>query len=103
VLVWDYPVASRSIPTSVFGTRLVPKNLQRNVRLAAHKRTLCMPAARPAICRKRGALRLAAELRELHRPSRHQMMPKLRAFIDHVRGRLDAAGKSRIYANDKAN
>jgi hypothetical protein len=26
----DYPVASGSVPTSVFGTRLVPKNLQDN-------------------------------------------------------------------------
>jgi DNA-binding transcriptional LysR family regulator len=30
----------------------------------------------------------------LYYPSRHQMMPKLRAFIDHVRGRLNAARKS---------
>jgi DNA-binding transcriptional LysR family regulator len=37
----------------------------------------------------------------LYYPSRHQMMPKLRAFIDDVMGRLDAAGKSRIYADDR--
>ena len=32
----------------------------------------------------------------LYYPSRHQMMPKLRAFIDHVKGRSDAANKTRI-------
>jgi DNA-binding transcriptional LysR family regulator len=37
----------------------------------------------------------------LHYPSRHQMMPKLRAFIDHVRSRSDAAGKSRIDVDDR--
>jgi len=33
----------------------------------------------------------------LYYPGRHQMMPKLRAFIDHVKGRLDVAHKTRIY------
>jgi len=37
----------------------------------------------------------------LYYPSRHQMMPKLRAFIDHVRSRSDAAGKSRIDVDDR--
>ena len=32
----------------------------------------------------------------LYYPSRRQMMPKLRAFIDHVKGRPDAASKARI-------
>jgi len=31
----------------------------------------------------------------LYFPSRHQMMPKLRAFIDHVKSRSDAASKIR--------
>ncbi len=31
----------------------------------------------------------------LYYPSRHQMMPKLRAFIDHVKSRAGAAGKTR--------
>jgi DNA-binding transcriptional LysR family regulator len=31
----------------------------------------------------------------LYYPSRYQMMPKLRAFIDHVKSRSDAANKSR--------
>jgi DNA-binding transcriptional LysR family regulator len=30
----------------------------------------------------------------LYYPSRHQMMPKLRAFIEHVKSRPDTAGKS---------
>ncbi|MGO7955129.1 LysR family transcriptional regulator [Rhizobium leguminosarum] len=30
----------------------------------------------------------------LYYPSRHQVMPKLRAFIDHVKSRADAAGKT---------
>jgi hypothetical protein len=34
VPVCDHPVASRSVPTSVVGTRSVPKNLQGHVRLA---------------------------------------------------------------------
>jgi DNA-binding transcriptional LysR family regulator len=37
----------------------------------------------------------------LYYPSRHQMMPKLRAFIDHVRSRSDAAGKSRIDVDNR--
>jgi DNA-binding transcriptional LysR family regulator len=37
----------------------------------------------------------------LYYPSRLQMMPKLRAFIDHVRSRSDAAGKSRIDVDDR--
>ena len=32
----------------------------------------------------------------LYYPSRRQMMPKLRAFIDHVKGRPDATNKTRI-------
>lgn len=36
----------------------------------------------------------------LYHPSRHQMMPKLRAFIDHVKGRADAADKTRIHIDD---
>ena len=36
----------------------------------------------------------------LYYPSRHQMMPKLRAFIDHVKGRQVAAGKTRGHADD---
>ena len=31
----------------------------------------------------------------LYYPSRHQMMPKLRAFIDHVKSRAGAASKTR--------
>ena len=31
----------------------------------------------------------------LYYPSRHQMMPKLRAFIDHVKSRSGAAGRTR--------
>jgi len=31
----------------------------------------------------------------LYYPSRHQMTPKLRAFIDHVKGRSGATGKAR--------
>jgi len=31
----------------------------------------------------------------LYYPDRHQMTPKLRAFIDHVKGRADAAGSDR--------
>jgi DNA-binding transcriptional LysR family regulator len=34
-------------------------------------------------------------------PSRHQMMPKLRAFIDHVKNRSDAANKTRIHIDDR--
>jgi DNA-binding transcriptional LysR family regulator len=37
----------------------------------------------------------------LYYPSRHQTLPKLRAFIDHVKGRPGAANKARSPANDK--
>jgi DNA-binding transcriptional LysR family regulator len=37
----------------------------------------------------------------LYYPSRHQMMPKLRAFIDHVKSRSDVANKTRIYVGDR--
>ncbi|MBR0728036.1 LysR family transcriptional regulator [Bradyrhizobium japonicum] len=37
----------------------------------------------------------------LYYPSRHQTMPKLRAFIDHVKGRPVAAGKTRLHVDDK--
>ncbi|MHC2285246.1 DNA-binding transcriptional LysR family regulator [Bradyrhizobium barranii subsp. barranii] len=37
----------------------------------------------------------------LYYPSRHQTMPKLRAFIDHVKGRQVAAGKTRVHVDDK--
>ena len=37
----------------------------------------------------------------LDHPSRHQMMPKLRAFIDHVKSRWDVADKIRIYVGDR--
>jgi DNA-binding transcriptional LysR family regulator len=37
----------------------------------------------------------------LYYPSRHQMMPKLRAFIDHVKGRSEDASKTRIYGDDR--
>jgi DNA-binding transcriptional LysR family regulator len=37
----------------------------------------------------------------LYYPSRHQMMPKLRAFIDHVKGRSDPANKIGIDMDDK--
>jgi len=33
----------------------------------------------------------------LYYPSRRQTMPKLRAFIDHVNGRSDAAQKTRVH------
>ncbi|NNU68395.1 LysR family transcriptional regulator [Rhizobium sp. WYCCWR 11152] len=36
----------------------------------------------------------------LYYPSRHQVMPKLRAFIDHVKGRADAGDKTRIHIDD---
>lgn len=36
----------------------------------------------------------------LYYPSRHQMTPKLRAFIDHVKGRTDAAANARARADD---
>src|SRR5437763_12147024 len=37
----------------------------------------------------------------LYYPSRHQMTPKLRAFIDHVKGRARAGGKARVHMDDK--
>src|SRR5258707_8415961 len=37
----------------------------------------------------------------LYYPSRHQMMPKLRAFIDHVKSRSDATNKTRGHIDDK--
>ena len=37
----------------------------------------------------------------LYYPSRHQMMPKLRAFIDHVKSRPVAAGRTRDQADDR--
>ncbi len=36
----------------------------------------------------------------LYYPSRHQMMPKLRAFIDHVKSRPNAANKIRARRAD---
>jgi DNA-binding transcriptional LysR family regulator len=37
----------------------------------------------------------------LYYPSRHQMAPKLRAFIDHMKSRSDTTKKTRIRGNDK--
>ena len=37
----------------------------------------------------------------LYYPSRHQMMPKLRVFIDHVKSRSDAANKTRVPSDDR--
>src|SRR6266852_3553698 len=37
----------------------------------------------------------------LYYPSRHQMMPKLRAFIDHVKSRSDAGDKTPIPVDDE--
>src|SRR5438874_6149970 len=37
----------------------------------------------------------------LYYPSRHQMMPKLRAFIDHVKSRSGATDKNRVHIDDK--
>jgi DNA-binding transcriptional LysR family regulator len=37
----------------------------------------------------------------LYYPSRHQMTPKLRAFIDHVKSRSGAANKARNHIDDK--
>ena len=37
----------------------------------------------------------------LYYTSRHQMMPKLRAFVDHVKCRSDASGKPRIHIDGK--
>src|SRR6476661_283668 len=36
----------------------------------------------------------------LYYPGRLQALPKLRAFIDHVKGRADSANKTRIHVND---
>ena len=37
----------------------------------------------------------------LYYPGRRQMMPKLRAFIDHVKSRSDGADKTSIYVDDR--
>jgi DNA-binding transcriptional LysR family regulator len=37
----------------------------------------------------------------LYYPSRHQMMPKLRAFIDHVKSRSGATNKTGVHSDDK--
>ena len=37
----------------------------------------------------------------LYYPSRHQMTPKLRAFIDHVKSRSDATNRTRVHIDDK--
>ena len=37
----------------------------------------------------------------LYYPSRYQMMPKLRAFIDHVKSRLGATNKTLSHIDDK--
>ncbi len=37
----------------------------------------------------------------LYYPGRHQMMPKLRAFIDHVKSRSGATNKPRSHIDDK--
>jgi DNA-binding transcriptional LysR family regulator len=37
----------------------------------------------------------------LYYPGHRQMMPKLRAFIDHVKSRSDTANKIQIYADDR--
>jgi hypothetical protein len=37
----------------------------------------------------------------LYFPGRRQMMPKLRAFIDHVKSRSDAANKTGIHIDDR--
>ncbi|MGO7976203.1 LysR family transcriptional regulator, partial [Rhizobium ruizarguesonis] len=36
----------------------------------------------------------------LYYPSRHQVMPKLRAFLDHVKSQADAGDKNRIHIDD---
>jgi DNA-binding transcriptional LysR family regulator len=37
----------------------------------------------------------------LYFPSRHQMMPKLRAFVDHVKSRSGANNKTRVHIDDR--
>jgi hypothetical protein len=37
----------------------------------------------------------------LYYPSRHQMMPKLRAFSDHVKGRSSATSRIRVHTDDR--
>jgi DNA-binding transcriptional LysR family regulator len=37
----------------------------------------------------------------LYYPSRHQMVPKLRAFIDHVKSRSGATSKTQSHVDDK--
>jgi hypothetical protein len=39
----------------------------------------------------------------LYYPDRRQMMPTLRAFIDHVKSRSDTARKTRIHIDDRRN
>ena len=38
----------------------------------------------------------------LYYPGHRQIMPKLRAFIDHVKSRSDDGGKARIRTDDRA-
>ena len=38
----------------------------------------------------------------LYYPNRHQMMPKLRAFLDHVKSRSGAIKKTRIHSDDRS-
>lgn len=45
----DHPAASRAVPTSVFGTRLVPEN-GRPGPFVPHKSTLCTAVAGSAMC-----------------------------------------------------
>jgi DNA-binding transcriptional LysR family regulator len=37
----------------------------------------------------------------LYYPGHRQIMPKLRAFIDHVKNRPDVANKTRIHVDDR--
>jgi DNA-binding transcriptional LysR family regulator len=37
----------------------------------------------------------------LYYPSRHQMMPKLRAFVDHVKSRSGVTDKTRTHRDDR--
>jgi hypothetical protein len=37
----------------------------------------------------------------LYYPGHRQIMPKLRAFIDHVKSRSDAANKTRIHTDNR--
>ena len=38
----------------------------------------------------------------LYYPNRHQIMPKLRAFLDHVKSRSGAIKKTRIHSDDRS-